>query len=244
MKNTLIPILAASTFMLASFAHAATSNGYLASNLNHADAQVQQNNTKIQRNSKDLAQYRHDLKTVNWAHNYYKTKNNARLDGDEKKIANNSDSIQKLKKGYQGAEAHIKDNQVSHSQMKQRVNRDEQQIQSNHTQVSSVHQSLQADEANIKSNTMEIKSLKRDFERMADNIDGAYASAAAMNALTAPHNVGNVMISVGVGHHGSADAFAMGASERISDSVTAKLGAAYNLVDSSMTTFIGIGYEF
>lgn len=244
MKKNLILILATGTVMLASVANAATSKGYPASNLNQVYTRSEQNKNQLQNNSHDLAQYRHDLKTVNWAHSYYKTKNNARLDKDEKRIANNTDSIEKIKNGYQSAETKIQTNQSHNFQTNQRLNTDEQQIQANHTQVTSVHQSLQSDEASIRANTMDIKSLRKDFERMADNIDGAYASAAAMNALTAPHNVGNVMISAGIGHHGSADAFAMGASERFSDAVTAKLGAAYNSVDSSMTTFIGIGYEF
>lgn len=244
MKMKLIPILAVSSVMFASLANAATSNGTSVYDLSQANALTKQNHSQVLRNSKDLAEYSRDLKTVNWAHTYYKTTNNARLDKDEKKIANNTDSIEKIKNGYQSTETRIQVNQSHNSQTNQRLNIDEQQIQANHTQVASVHQSLQSDEASIRANTMDIKSLRKDFERMADNIDGAYASAAAMNALTEPHNVGNVMLSAGVGHHGSADAFAMGASERFSDAVTAKLGAAYNSVDSSMTTFIGIGYEF
>lgn len=244
MKNSSIFILAASTVMFASFANAATSNSASSYNMNQAKVQVQHNQNQIKTNSKHLSEYSRDLKTVNWAHNYYKTKNDARLDADETKISNNYDSIQAIKKTHQGVEGKIQANQTHIASTQRRLVNDEQQIETNNTQIHSASQSLQSDATQIQSNSLEIKSLKADFERMAENIDGAYANAAALNALTEPHNVGNVMLSFGVGHHGSADALAMGASERFSDQLTAKFGAAYNSVNSSMTTFVGIGYEF
>ncbi|MCG9751531.1 YadA-like family protein [Vibrio brasiliensis] len=79
---------------------------------------------------------------------------------------------------------------------------------------------------------------------MAQEVNGAYASAAAMNGLTEPYNVGSVMVSVGVGHHGNSDAVAFGMGERFNEHVTAKAGASVNSSSSTMTTYAGIGYEF
>lgn len=244
MKHNSILIWVTSTLMFASFANAATSNGALDQQLSQLNVKVHQNYTQIQANRKELASDRRDLKTVNWAHNYYRTKNDARLAADEKKISNNNDSIQLLKSNQHKTETLIGNNQRKINSARHAINADDQKIESNYRQISSASQSFESDKAKIQSNSSQINSLQKDYQRMAQEVDGAYANAAAMNALTTPYHVGNLMVTAGVGHHGSADAFAMGASERISDQLTAKIGAAYNDVNSSMTTFLGFGYEF
>ncbi|MFD2267929.1 YadA C-terminal domain-containing protein [Vibrio thalassae] len=171
-------------------------------------------------------------------------KTERRVSSDEQQISNNAQHIAKTERRVASDEQQIANNAQHISNTERRVASDEQQISNNTQHITKTEQRLNSDEQQIQRNTQDIKDLRKDFERMADDINGAYAEAAALNGLTEPHNVGSIMVSVGLGHHGNADALAFGAGERFNEHLTAKVGAAYNSATSAITTYVGMGYEF
>lgn len=260
MKNHPLSLLATTLILLSGYAHAAAPQ-----NTNNLDARITKNQNSITYNSHKLAEYKQDSRRIGSALLIYGQSNDRRVAKDETLITNNEQAIaaihQKVDVTTKQAQINdqsinqtsrslhsdgklIKNNKQGISENKQQLVSEQHQIQANTGNIAKTNQTLHVDEQQIQSNTQEISNLRKDFERMANNINGAYAEAAALNGLTEPHNVGNIMVSLGLGHHGNADALAFGAGERLNEHLTAKVGAAYNSATSTMTSYMGVGYEF
>lgn len=212
--------------------------------LNDVATLAKSNQNEIATNTSNLNKYHQESRQTASNVLIYSHKNDDRVKADEKSITNNYNEIQTLKKRPAIDQAQIQANKVDINKTNQAIQMDETLIQENSQQVTSLTQHLHSDEQQIQANTQEIKGLRQDLERMANDINGAYADAAALNGLTDPYNIGSVMVSVGVGHHGNADALAVGMGERFNEHVTAKAGASLNSSTSTMTTYAGVGYEF
>lgn len=239
MKHYSLLTLALAPMLFASFTNAKSMQ-----TLNDVATAAQQNQSEIATNTSNIAQYHHDARQTASNVLIYSHKNDNRVAADEKAITNNYNEIQSLKKHPAIDQTDIQTNAAQISKTDQAVKNDESKIQANRQTVNSLNKQLHSNEQQIAANTQEIKGLRQDLERMADDINGSYADAAALNGLTEPYNIGSVMISVGVGHHGNADALAFGMGQRFNEHVTAKAGAAMNSSTSTMTTYAGVGYEF
>lgn len=212
--------------------------------LNDVNLAAQNNQKQIATNKDQIAQYHHEVRQTASQVLIYSHTNDNRVKSDEGAIDNNYNEIQKLKKRPASNLVKVQNNKTAIDNTNQLIGTDESKIQANQQRLGSLDKKVISSEKQIENNTKEIKGLRQDLERMASDINGAYADAAAMNGLTEPYNVGSVMVSVGVGHHGNADAVAFGMGERFNEHVTAKAGASLTSSSSTMTTYAGIGYEF
>ncbi len=139
---------------------------------------------------------------------------------------------------------HAFENHVALEQQQARVASDEVAIASNSQAVQQEQRAIAQNSNAIQQNQQDIQSLREDMEKMAKNVDGAYAESAAFAGLVDPYGVGNVAVTAALGYHGDAQAVAVGIGERFNENFTAKLGGAYDTATESMSAYAGVGYEF
>ncbi|WP_210499784.1 YadA C-terminal domain-containing protein, partial [Vibrio crassostreae] len=117
-------------------------------------------------------------------------------------------------------------------------------IETNTSRIASNSDAIDKNTANIANNKKEIDGLRSDLEAQAKKIDGSMAQAGAFAGLVSPYGVGKINMTAAVGHSGDANAIAIGSGYRINESLTVKLGGAYDTGSEQVTSYAGVGYEF